>query len=218
MSVLCLVLPLLSLPSQGPQLTAFVGRPKAKRRKRNQLQAMGERFFFLQTTTDSLSLCDFRSSAQGDHPGFKQEDETKFLGLRTLLLDACYPESQPPDPDDRERMFSDNLGILNFRGSSLSGMQLFSLLYVLYLNLLLNKSSTPTVVWMANQDEPVDERGSEHSILRKTLAENSPFSETNLSVGFSTDRDVPLGVSSVLDEDRGRVVADIEQGRKLRYP
>ncbi|KAK7851045.1 hypothetical protein CFP56_043118 [Quercus suber] len=52
----------------------------------------------------------------------------------------------------------------------------------------------------------------------ETLAENSPFAETNLSVGFSTDRDVPLRVSSVLDEDRGRVVADIEQGRKLRYP
>ena len=39
----------------------------------------------------------------------------------------------------------------------------------------------------------------------KNPAENSPFSETNLSLGLSTDKDVPLRVSNVLDEDRGRV-------------
>ena len=87
-----------------------------------------------------------------------------FHCKRLKFSDACIiPKSQPPDPDDRERMFNDNLGmrarILNFHGSkfscftykyfqginfpnlsfkycsdpligSLSGMQLFSLLYL----------------------------------------------------------------------------------------
>jgi hypothetical protein len=36
----------------------------------------------------------------------------------------------------------------------------------------------------------------------KKPAENSPFAETNASLGFSTDRDEPLRRSSVSDEDR----------------
>jgi hypothetical protein len=40
------------------------------------------------------------------------------------------------------------------------------------------------------------------SPTRKRPAENSPFSETNASAGFSTDKDEALRMSSVLDEDR----------------
>ena len=36
-------------------------------------------------------------------------------------------------------------------------------------------------------------------------AEYSPFAETNMSLGWSTDRDVPMRMSNVLDADRGRV-------------
>nr|POF08436.1 hypothetical protein CFP56_40500 [Quercus suber] len=45
--------------------------------------------------------------------------------------------------------------------------------------------------------------------------ENSPFAETNLSVGFSTDRDVPLRVSSVLDEDEGRICSRHRSRKKI---
>ena len=66
--------------------------------------------------------------------------------------------------------------------------------------------------WFAIQTTVGVEDLFNHMAMQKALspAENSPFGETNLSVGFSTDRDVPLRVSSVLDEDRGRFVADIE--------
>ena len=50
----------------------------------------------------------------------------------------------------------------------------------------------------------------------KNPAENSPFSETNLSLGFSTDRDVPLRVSNVLDEDRGRVCSRHKRRKKIQ--
>ena len=40
------------------------------------------------------------------------------------------------------------------------------------------------------------------SPTRKNPAEYSPFSETNLSFGLSTDRDVPMRVSDVLDNGR----------------
>ena len=53
------------------------------------------------------------------------------------------------------------------------------------------------------------------SLTRKTPVENSPFSETNLSLGFSTDRDVPLRVCNVLDEDRGRVCSRHKRRKKI---
>lgn len=43
------------------------------------------------------------------------------------------------------------------------------------------------------------------SPTERNPAEYSPFAETNMSFGFSTDREVPLSVSKVLEEDRGRV-------------
>ena len=49
----------------------------------------------------------------------------------------------------------------------------------------------------------------------KNPAENSPFSETNLSLGYSTDRDVPLRVSNVLDKDRGRVRRRHKRSKKI---
>ena len=43
------------------------------------------------------------------------------------------------------------------------------------------------------------------NLTERNPAEYSPFAETNMSFGFSTDREVPLSVSKVLEEDRGRV-------------